>query len=235
MTAGWCCRATRAAVFAAVCVLLAVLGHVLMSDASVPWWSLAAALGGTGGAAWCLAGRERGVLAVSSVVVVAQTALHEWFSYVQRLTAPTAAPPPASGTGGASDAGHTAAMAHLGHAMHPAAHGGSATVPPGAMDSMTGFAQVMEAMSASGMLAAHLLAAVLSGLWLAFGERAAFRLLRAVAGLLAAPLRLILALPAVPHRPRAAPRRAADTPRPPRLLLVHAITSRGPPAGPAVV
>ncbi|MFB8748522.1 hypothetical protein [Streptomyces parvulus] len=230
MTAGWCCRATRAAVFAAVCVLLAVLGHVLMSDASVPWWSLVAALGATGGAAWCLAGRERGVLAVSSVVMAAQTALHQWFSYAQRLTVP-----PAGGTNGASDAGHTAAMAHLGHAMHPAAHGGSAAPPTGAVDSMTGFAQVMEAMSASGMLAAHLLAALLSGLWLAYGERAAFRVLRAVAGLLAAPLRLLLALPVPPHRPRVAPRRAGDAHRPPRLLLVHAITSRGPPAGPAVV
>ena len=31
MTAGWCSRTVRAAVFAAVCVLLAALGHVLMS------------------------------------------------------------------------------------------------------------------------------------------------------------------------------------------------------------
>ena len=47
--------------------------------------------------------------------------------------------------------------------------------------------------SSFGMLAAHLLAALLCGLWLAHGERAAFRILRAVAGWLAAPLRLLLA------------------------------------------
>ncbi|CAM5741293.1 hypothetical protein SALBM311S_01238 [Streptomyces alboniger] len=51
------------------------------------------------------------------------------------------------------------------------------------------------------MLAAHLLAALLCGLWLAYGEKAAFRILRAVAGWLAAPLRLLLALPLTPDPP----------------------------------
>lgn len=233
MTAGWCCRTTRAAVFAAVCVLLATLGHVLMSDTSVPWWALVTAVTVTGGAGWCLAGRERGILLVSSVVVVAQTALHEWFSYAQRLTAPPAPPMPMGG--GAATPDHAAGMGHLGHAMHPAAHGGSTAGPTGAMDSMTGFGPVMEAMSSSGMLAAHLLAALLSGLWLAYGERAVFRILRAVAGWLAAPLRLVLTLPVPAHRPRPVPRRDHAAHRPPRLFLVHAITSRGPPAGTAVV
>ncbi len=86
---------------------------------------------------------------------------------------------------------------------------------------------------AFGMLAAHLLAALLCGLWLAYGEKAAFRILRAAAGRLAAPLRLLLALPAPPERPRLRlGRGGAD--RVPRLFLVHAITSRGPPVGPAV-
>jgi len=53
----------------------------------------------------------------------------------------------------------------------------------------------------------HLLAALLCGLWLAHGERAAFRVLRAAAGRLAAPLRLLLALPATPDRPRIRVRR----------------------------
>lgn len=89
--------------------------------------------------------------------------------------------------------------------------------------------------SSSGMLAAHLLAALLTGLWLAHGEKAAFRLLRAVAGWLAAPLRLLLALPVARDRSRTRrPRPRSD--RAPRLrLLVHAITSRGPPVGPAAV
>jgi hypothetical protein len=90
--------------------------------------------------------------------------------------------------------------------------------------------------SSSGMLAAHLLAALLCGLWLAYGERAAFRILRVLAGWLAAPLRLSLAATALPHRPRACGRvRTNRSARAPRGLLVHAITSRGPPAGTAVV
>ena len=35
MTAGWCSRTVRAVVFAAVCVLLAALGHVMMSGSQV--------------------------------------------------------------------------------------------------------------------------------------------------------------------------------------------------------
>ena len=85
-----------------------------------------------------------------------------------------------------------------------------------------------------GMYAAHLLAALLTGLWLAYGERAAFRILRAVAGRLAAPLRLLLALPATLHRPRLRVRRPRSEREPRLLLLVHAITHRGPPLGTAV-
>ena len=89
--------------------------------------------------------------------------------------------------------------------------------------------------SSFGMLAAHLLAALLCGLWLAHGERAAFRVLRAVATRLAAPLRLLLALPLVPSRPRPRVRRRRSDRAPRLLLLVHAITSRGPPLGTSVV
>ncbi|MFH9982391.1 hypothetical protein ACH4ND_24745 [Streptomyces sp. NPDC017179] len=239
MTAGWCFRTMRAAVFAAVCVLLATLGHVLMSGTAVPWWALATAAAVTGGTAWCLAGRERGPLLVSSVVVAAQTALHVWFSYVQELSAPPRLSMPMRGMSADTPSmDHMASMAHVGHAMIPMAHGGSSTGPMGAMgamDSMTGTGHTMDGMSSTGMLAAHLLAALLCGLWLAYGERAAFRILRAVAGWLAASLRLPLALPAPPHRPCTVARRsrAARTPR--RLLLVYAITSRGPPAGTAVI
>jgi hypothetical protein len=84
------------------------------------------------------------------------------------------------------------------------------------------------------MLAAHLLAALLCGLWLAYGEQAAFRILRAVAGWLAAPLRLLLALPASQERPRVPARRSRSDRAPRLLLLAHAITSRGPPPGTAV-
>ncbi|MFF8034845.1 MULTISPECIES: hypothetical protein [unclassified Streptomyces] len=240
MTAGWCFRTTRAAVFAAVCVLLAALGHVLMSGTGVPWWALGTATAATGGAAWCLAGRERGVLLVSSAVVAVQTALHTWFSYAQESAAPSGpAVPPMSADAGPHSLAH---LGHLGHAVHSAAHGGataeSSTAATGvmaSMDALTGTGHTTGGTSSTGMLAAHLLAALLCGLWLAYGERAAFRTLRAVAGWLAAPLRLPLALAAPPPRPRVVARRGRDSRTPRRLLLVHAITSRGPPAGTAVV
>ncbi len=90
-------------------------------------------------------------------------------------------------------------------------------------------------MSPTGMLAAHLLAAVLCGLWLAYGERAAFRVVRAVAARLWTPLRLLLRPAAPAHRPRLRVRRRREHRAPRRLFLAHAITSRGPPAGTAVL
>ncbi|MEU8728084.1 hypothetical protein AB0C68_01715 [Streptomyces tendae] len=239
MSAGWCLRTTRAAVFAAVCVLLAALGHVTMSDTSVPWWSLAVALVVCAGAAWCLAGRERGLFPVSFAVVAVQSALHGWFSYAQAVSTPPLR------TGGAADgmpAGHHAALsAHTGQVIHSMPPGESAMGATDAMDHATGLGHMMSGhmmsgqMSATGMLAAHLLAACLTGLWLAHGERAAFRILRAVVGRLAAPLRLLLALPVTPWRPRVVLSRGrTEDHEPRRLSLVYAVTSRGPPVGTAV-
>lgn len=225
MTVGWCSRTIRAALFAAVCVLLAALGHVLMSGSQVPWWALAAGAAATGGAGWVLAGRERGLPLIVTVVVTAQTALHSAYSLAQTTARSTAA--------GSQPGTHTGAAAHDMSAMPI---GASHTHSMDAMDVGHGAAvgHVMDGSSSFGMLAAHLLAALLCGLWLAHGERAAFRLLRAVAGWLAAPLRLPAAVTVAPHHPRPRPRRHASARSPRRLLLVHAITSRGPPQGTAV-
>ncbi|MFD4559150.1 hypothetical protein ACFWP5_33340 [Streptomyces sp. NPDC058469] len=215
MTAGWCSRTVRAAVFAAVCVVLAALGHVLMSGRHVPAWALAAGLAATGVAGWSLAGRERGLPLIVTLVVATQAALHSAFSLAQPATGATA------GESASMDMG----SADMG-SMHMSA---TDSMDMGHMSSTT------SGTSSPGMLTAHLLAALLCGLWLAHGERAAFRVLRAVAGRLAAPLRLLLALPAPPHRPRLRPRRPRSERAPRLLLLVHAITSRGPPPGTAVV
>ncbi|GAA3875713.1 hypothetical protein GCM10023084_30880 [Streptomyces lacrimifluminis] len=224
MTAGWGVRTLRAAVFAAVCVLLAALGHVLMSGSTVAWWTLVAGVLITGGAGWCLTGRERGLPLVVGVVVVAQGALHSAFSFT-RSTGTDA------GTGAVGTAMDSMDMAHggtdLGMGMGMGAGAGAGHMAHGGHG--------MDVLSSSyGMLAAHTLAALLCGLWLAHGERAAFRILRAVAGRLTAPLRLALALPATPDRPRLCPRRGGSDRAPRLLLLVHAITSRGPPTGIAV-
>ncbi|MGW0877420.1 hypothetical protein ACWD3Z_44215 [Streptomyces sp. NPDC002740] len=234
MTAGRCTRTLRAALFAAVCVLLAALGHVMMSGAEVPVWALAAGVTVTGIAGWCLAGRERGLPLIVTVVIAAQTALHSAFS----LAGPESGGPASAGTGAmgmgsmrmdsmdmdmghmdhVNHIGHIGDMSHMGHMSHMSPMGEAA----GGGDS-----------SSFGMLAAHLLAALLCGLWLAHGEKAAFRILRALAGRLAAPLRLLLGLPVTPDRPRVRFRRR-DSARAPRLLLLtHAITTRGPPQGAA--
>ncbi|MFI9250972.1 hypothetical protein [Streptomyces sp. NPDC053069] len=228
MTAGWCSRTVRAAVFAAVCVVLAALGHVLMSGRDVPPWALAAGLAGTGVVGWCLTGRERGPWLIVPLVVAAQTALHSAFSLAQSAagTSPSTAPRHAGmamGTG--MDMGSVPMdsmdMGHMGH------------MPMGTMPHM---GHSMDGGTSSfGMPAAHLLAALLTGLWLAYGEKAAFRILRAVAGRLAAPLRLLLALPVTGDRPDRRPRRPRSDRAPSLDLLIHAITSRGPPVGTAVV
>lgn len=217
MTAGWCSRTVRAAVFAAVCVLLAALGHVMMSGQHVPGWALAAGLAVTGAAGWSLAGRERGLPLIVTVVVAAQAALHEAFSFAQSASADPASTPMASMPMDSMDMrsmGHMemSGTDHLGHMGHSMGDGSSSF----------------------GMLAAHLFAAVLCGLWLAYGEQAAFRILRAAAARLAAPLRLLLALPDTPVRPRPRVRRRRSRRAPRLLLLVHSIISRGPPAGVAV-
>ncbi|MPY57553.1 hypothetical protein FNH08_10390 [Streptomyces spongiae] len=226
--------------FAAVCVLFAVQGHALTSGVEVPWWALVAGAVVTGAMAWCLAGRERGLLAVGSLVVATQAALHASFSLAQAVVRPE----PADGTPlaqrwlayllcssprGGSHSDGTAMTAH------PMSHDMSGMDGAGGMGSMESTGHVMEGMSSTGMLLAHLVAALVCGLWLAHGERAAFRILRLLAGWLVAPLRLLLRVPAPPHRPRLRARRDGAVRALRQLLLVHAITSRGPPAGTAVL
>ena len=210
MRAGWCARTVRAVMFAAVCVLLAALAHVLMSGNHVPGWALAAGLAATAAAGWSLAGRERGLPLIVTLVVATQAALHSAFSLAQ----------PATGQSVSMDM----RSADMG-SMHMSA---TDSMDMGHMSATT------TGTSSPGMLTAHLLAALLCGLWLAHGERAAFRVLRTAAGRLAAPLRLLLALPVPSHRPRFRPRRPRSDRAPRLLLLVHTITSRGPPPGTAV-
>ncbi|MGW5618093.1 hypothetical protein [Streptomyces sp. NPDC003877] len=243
MTAGWGVRAIRAAVFAAVCVVLAALGHVMMSGDHVPVPVLLAGWGATGAAGWCLAGRERGLRLVVAVAVVVQTALHTAFSLASPAAgapAPDVHPPHPGPPGGSAASAHvTGSMDSLPASLSTPP---SMTVPMSPdldhldhLDHLGHLGHLGHASggdSSLGMLAAHLLAALLCGLWLGHGERAAFRLLRAVGGRLAAPLRLLLARP-VPPPPPARVRRPSSDRAPRLLLLVHAITSRGPPVGTA--
>ncbi|MFG3259977.1 hypothetical protein [Streptomyces sp. NPDC048172] len=256
-------RAGRAAVFAAVCVLLAAVGHVAMSGTALPWWVLCGAFAVTGAVTWPLTGRERGLGAVTVAATLVQTALHTAFSWSQALTVPGARPgdggPPSFAQQWASyllcgETGTTLSesrsvrlvtRAGLGDRMDgppPGGHSGHGGHAMADMADMTGTAGTaahhdMSGMSSSGMLAAHLLAALLAGLWLAHGERAVFRVGRACASLLLAPLRWFAGWPVVPAPapPPRRTRRAHEVAGPRPLLLVHVITSRGPPHGTAVV
>ncbi|WP_407285569.1 PE-PGRS family protein [Streptomyces sp. BP-8] len=256
MDAGQVLRGLRAAVFAAVCVLLAALGHAVMSDAAVPAWMLLSAGVGTAAGAWCFAGRERGPLLVGLLTVGTQAALHSAFSFGQTVARSGGGGEPLSLARQWADSwmcgaqgmrlsdGATAQMTQLMqrqmaslHGTHgasgmpgmsPAEHAGQMPHldPSGQMAGMHG--------GATGMLAAHLLVALLSAWWLWGGERAAFRLVRSVESWLFAPLVLVLrgVLPEAPPAVRAArqePRRAVQ-----KLLLAHVMSLRGPPYESAV-
>src|SRR4051812_16238295 len=77
-------RLLRAAVFAAVCVVLSAAGHVLGSTATVPLWTLS--LGFL--AAFCvaapLAGRERSLPGIAFTLGIGQIGLHTLFGLGQQ-------------------------------------------------------------------------------------------------------------------------------------------------------
>ncbi len=184
MTAGWGCRTVRAAVFAAVCVLLAALGHVMMSGRHVPAWVLAAGLAATGAAGWRLAGRERGLPLVVAVAVTAQTLLHSAFSLAQSASGAPGGGSTASDAGSpvgsahaesahmgsmhmdgmdSMDAGHMS-MRHMGVSHADMSHTSMSHTSMSHMDMSHMDHAAAGGSSSFGMLAAHLLAALLCGL-----------------------------------------------------------------------
>ncbi|MEU6082898.1 hypothetical protein [Streptomyces sp. NPDC047108] len=213
-------RPVRAAVFAAVCVVLAGTGHAVTSGDHIPWQALLAAFGVMTAAAWLAAGRRRGLLSIGGGLLAVQAALHLAFAEGQRPrhahTADTMGSMPGMSRAAADGVGGTLA-AHgagaAGHMNHDAA--------PGPL-----------AEGSTAMLAAHLLAAVCCALWLWRGEAAFFRLLRCLDALAFTPLRLLTAADAWrtavrrPVRPRP---RARNARRPVDVLLAHVLSRRGPP------
>lgn len=111
-------RILRAAVFAAVCVVLGAGGHTFASCATVPLWTLAAGFLGTFAVALPLAGRTRSPAGIAALLALGQTALHTLFGLGQQAAASgmtamssmtsmarsTASAASAASTGGASDA-----------------------------------------------------------------------------------------------------------------------------------
>ncbi|MFZ4126405.1 hypothetical protein ACOZEM_00380 [Streptomyces cellulosae] len=247
MSAGGFLRVLRAAVFAAVCVVLAALGHVLMSGEGLPWWVLLSGTFAVGAVGWAFGAHERRRRTVAGLTVVVQTCLHITFTLAQSGNRPVMATAPGDAQSlrqwadrflcGAAPTPERIARAYdiaVAAGLHPtdhlASHGAHSMASTG--HDMTHLA----GSSSWGMLAAHVLAAVLCGLWLAQGETAVFKMLRACADRAFVPLRLVLAELCPPSSPRPSFRPA---PRPRRclrqLLLVQALTTRGPPGETAVV
>lgn len=231
-------RPLRAGVFAAVCVVTTALGHALMSGDLLPWWAMGTAFGATAPAAWWLTGRERGALTVVGVTALAQGLLHLWFDLAHML---------ARGPAGASRAAAVSGMhhattfspsgmaMHMGHSDMTMAHTGTT-----GMTTASPAASALAQQESAGMFLAHLLAAVVCGLWLWRGETAAYRLGRALALMLLAPLRRIRRMLAgpVPGRGARVVRRAESTaPAAPAAsaVLRHAVVRRGPPGAGSTV
>ncbi|MGX1884755.1 hypothetical protein [Streptomyces sp. NPDC055287] len=196
-------RALRAALFAAVCVLTAAVGHSSMSGHEVPVLGLLAAFAVTGGLAWTTGHRRHGLLAVGGGLLAVQGALHLIF-----------------GTAQGPGAGHH----HMPVAQQPA-------MDPEAMAAAATASAQIQGSSSLAMTAAHVAAALVCGLWLARGEAAFFRLARAVGALAFTPLRLLLALVRTPALPEPVRRREPRTTRRHGhgVVLTHTLSRRGPP------
>ncbi|MFG3282709.1 hypothetical protein [Streptomyces sp. NPDC048111] len=89
-------RLLRAAVFAAVCVVLSAMGHVMAACASVPWWTLLAGFLGVFAVVTPLAGRERSLASIAGALAAGQLGLHTLFGVGQHTAA-------ASGGGSTGD------------------------------------------------------------------------------------------------------------------------------------
>ncbi|MEU0443964.1 hypothetical protein [Streptomyces tendae] len=187
-------RILRAAVFAAVCVVLAAAGHTLASCATVPLWSLGAGFLGAVLVAVPLAGRRRSLPGIAMLLTVGQTALHALFGLGQHGTAAATASGTTAASGGAgalSDASLVQQAARLvcgttAAAISPAQAERILTDARIAQDVHTGGAHdPADALSAGAsasllpslpMLLGHVLAALAAGWLLRRGDLALARL-----------------------------------------------------------
>lgn len=252
-------RLLRAAVFAAVCVVLSATGHVLASYEGVPWWTLSAALAGTFALALPFTGRVRSLPAVAVALGAGQLALHVLFGLGQghpvrpssgtddgliRMAANLVCGP--TGTLTADDARRIVTTAGI----NPPAAGGPTGHPSGEQ-SLIG-AALLPSLS---MLLAHLLVAVVTGWLLRRGDLALLRLiglatdsaasahearqlmaeaarLRSLRAALALVRTLCAGLVRLPAPGTGPARPGEDTPPPPAgEALQHTVIRRGPPSG----
>ncbi|WP_406057798.1 hypothetical protein OG462_14215 [Streptomyces sp. NBC_01077] len=207
-----------------------------MSAHQLPAVTLLGAFAVTAAAAWAAAGRRRGAPTIAGALFVLQGGLHLIFSMAGSHAGDTGHPvaTPAHETGASATTGMQAM-----HGMTGADGMRGMTGMQGmtGADGVTGMHDMSVAPTTAmsmdmsiGMLAAHLLAALLCGLWLAHGEAAFFTLARAALAYAFTPLRLLFARVQVPDAPRRPVRRARRSAhRPHTVVLAHTLSRRGPP------
>ncbi|MFF6780933.1 hypothetical protein [Streptomyces sp. NPDC012510] len=250
--AGGDLRLLRAAVFAAVCVVLAGAGHALASCATIPLWSLGVGFTGVFAVAAALAGRERSLPGIVAMLAVGQTLLHTLFGLGQHGTAV------ASRTAEALDAALVERAARFvcsttAAALSPAqarrilidagVSGTHVTHHPA--DAMTTAAGSSAVLPSLPMLLGHVLAAVAAGWVLRHGDLALLRLVRLSAheplvrtlrGALALARALRSGLQGTPKTVSSAPRAVCAPPTAPRTTaLQHTLIRRGPPTAAPVL
>ncbi|MET9606474.1 hypothetical protein ABZZ17_15550 [Streptomyces sp. NPDC006512] len=250
-------RTTRAAVFAAVCVMLSAVGHAVASCAAVPWWALASAFVAVFAVAAPLSGRRRSPGGIAAALASGQAGLHALFGLSQHGEAAARA------TAADSDTSLAALAARLvcggnsvplspadarrileAAGLDPAAvAGGAAAQGHAAHEHLAGAAgQQATGLFSPAMLAGHLLAALAAGWLMGRGDAALFRLLelsrlsteadpvRPLRAALAFVRALAAGIPGAPARARRTGRSgAAPAAATGREALQHTVTRRGPP------
>ncbi|MCG7202444.1 hypothetical protein [Streptomyces arenae] len=200
MSASPAVRSLRAAVFAAVCVLLAAAGHGLAMGDMPPLWADAAGFAAVFVLGRALAGRERGLPEIGAGMLLTQAGLHMGFDAARRVT-PV----------------HTARMADMPMNMPMHGHTMAAGTAPHA-HALTAHATV-----------AHVAAALVASWWLRRGEAALWSLLRRAVALVPGLAAWWDDVPLPTPADRGLPALARPV-RPRLLTLRHAVSRRGPPS-----
>jgi len=226
-------RGARAAVFAAVCVGLTAAGHVWMSGDAVPLWAVALAFAALAGAGYALAGRQRGLLPISALMLAGELGQHLLFSAAQSTAG-------SASTAASSSVSIPARPTFLSGRVLPLSDwicgmAGSSATGMAARDGSLRARLAADLMSTghggAGMIAVHAVAGLLCACWLWRGEAAVFQLLRWLAAL-AAPALLLLSWPTTHVVPEFASSRAPIDDRVlgrATRLISALVVRRGPP------
>ena len=216
---------SRAAVFTAVCVCLAVAAHSWMSGAAIPPWAVLAGSVPVFATARLAAGRERSLGTILLLMGLDQTALHLLFENAQSH---------ASGMSGALPVVSPISTAAMPGMQMPGMPGASGTpVMPmmqAAGSHLTG-SQMAAMHMTPGMFAMHAVAALICAWWLRRGETSVHALAGVVAAWIAERIWLPRPGSSQPTMPGLANHRISGTGpiRPTTGLLRFVLARRGPP------